>query len=54
MWTRSRGTGHIRRKPEAHPHAARLLPVLDSEEEDDIALGRIFGEELPSGLVLAS
>ena len=25
---------------------------LDGEEEDDQALGRIFGEELPSGLVL--
>jgi hypothetical protein len=27
--------------------------VLDGEEEDDGTLGRIFGEELPSGLVLA-
>jgi len=28
---------------------------LDGEEErDDQALGRIFGEELPSGLVLAA
>jgi hypothetical protein len=27
--------------------------VLDGEAEDDRALGRIFGEELPSGLVLA-
>jgi molecular chaperone DnaK (HSP70) len=44
----------IRRKLEAHSHAVRLLPVLDGEEEDDTALGRIFGEELPSGLVLAS
>jgi hypothetical protein len=35
------------------PHAARLLAVLDGEAEDDRALGRIFGEELPSGLVLA-
>ena len=35
------------------PHAERLLAVLDGEEEDDRALGRIFGEELPSGLVLA-
>jgi len=26
--------------------------VLEGEEEDDRALGRIFGEELPSGLVL--
>ena len=35
------------------PHAERLLAVLEGEEEDDTTLGRIFGEELPSGLVLA-
>jgi molecular chaperone DnaK (HSP70) len=35
------------------PHANRLLDVLEGEEEDDRALGRIYGEELPSGLVLA-
>jgi molecular chaperone DnaK (HSP70) len=34
------------------PHADRLLPILEGEEEDDRALGRIFGEDLPSGLVL--
>jgi hypothetical protein len=34
-------------------HAGRLLAVLEGEEEDDTTLGRIFGEELPSGLVLA-
>jgi hypothetical protein len=43
----------VRRKLEAMPHAARLLAVLEGEEEDDRTLGRIFGEELPSGLVLA-
>jgi hypothetical protein len=43
----------IRRKLEGMPHAARLLAVFEGEEEDDRALGRIFGEELPSGLVLA-
>ena len=43
----------VRRKLESQPHAARYLPILDGEEEDDRALGRIFGEELPSGLVLA-
>jgi hypothetical protein len=32
---------------------ARQLPVLEGEEQDDRTLGRIFGEELPSGLVLA-
>ena len=44
---------NVKRKLEAMPHAARLLAVLEGEEEDDRALGRIFGEELPSGLVLA-
>ncbi len=44
----------VRRKLEALPHADRLAAVLEGEEErDDRALGRIFGEELPSGLVLA-
>jgi molecular chaperone DnaK (HSP70) len=44
----------IRSKLEAMPHAARLLAVFDGEADDDRALGRIFGEELPSGLVLAA
>ena len=43
----------VRGKLQVSPHAGRLLAVLDGEEEDDSALGRIFGEELPSGLVLA-
>jgi molecular chaperone DnaK (HSP70) len=42
----------IRGKLSTLPHADRLLAVLDGEEEDDRTLGRIFGEELPSGLVL--
>jgi hypothetical protein len=42
----------VRRKLEKQPLAERLLAILDGEEEDDRALGRIFGEELPSGLVL--
>ncbi|MGH9657966.1 MAG: molecular chaperone DnaK, partial [Bryobacteraceae bacterium] len=43
----------VRRRLEAHPQADRLLAILDGEEErDERALGRIFGEELPSGLVL--
>jgi hypothetical protein len=47
--------GAVRRKFESLPHAERYLAVLDGEEErDDRALGRIFGEELPSGLVLAN
>jgi hypothetical protein len=44
----------VRHKLESLPHAERYLAVLDGDEErDDRALGRIFGEELPSGLVLA-
>ncbi len=42
----------VRAKLKAMAHADRLLAVLDGEEEDDQTLGRIFGEELPSGLVL--
>jgi hypothetical protein len=33
------------------PKAERLLAVLEGEAEDEQARGRIFGEELPSGLV---
>jgi molecular chaperone DnaK (HSP70) len=44
----------VRRKLEKLPNAERLLAVFEGEAEDDRALGRIFGEELPSGLVLAS
>jgi hypothetical protein len=45
----------VRRKLEGLPHAERYLAALDGDEErDDHALGRIFGEELPSGLVLAA
>ena len=43
----------VRAKLQTLPHADRLLSILDGEEEDERALGRIFGEELPSGLVLA-
>jgi hypothetical protein len=43
----------IRVKLEASPHAERLLGVFEGEEADEGTLGRIFGEELPSGLVLA-
>jgi hypothetical protein len=42
----------VRAKLATLPHSDRLLAVLDGEEEDDRSLGRIFGEELPSGLVL--
>jgi len=44
---------NIKRKLYGAPHAERMLAVLEGEEEDDTTLGRIFGEELPSGLVLA-
>jgi molecular chaperone DnaK (HSP70) len=43
---------NVRRKLESTPHAERLLAVLEGDEVDDRALGWIFGEELPSGLVL--
>ena len=43
----------IRRKLEGMAHADRLLAVFEGEADDDRALGRIFGEDLPSGLVLA-
>ena len=42
----------VRSKLQPATHADRLLAVFDGEEEDDRTLGRIFGEELPSGLVL--
>jgi molecular chaperone DnaK (HSP70) len=43
----------IRAKLQASPHAERLLALFEGEGADEDALGRIFGEELPSGLVLA-
>ncbi len=45
---------NIRAKLQSAPHAARLLAIFDGEEEDEGTLGRIFGEELPSGLVLVN
>ena len=39
----------VRARLESLPHAERLLAELEGEEEDDRTLGRIFGEELPSG-----
>jgi hypothetical protein len=44
----------VRRRLETLPNAGRYLAVVEGEEErDERSLGRIFGEELPSGLVLA-
>jgi hypothetical protein len=43
----------VKGRLEAMPHSERLIATFEGEEEDDRALGRIFGEDLPSGLVLA-
>ena len=48
-----RGMEAVRAKLQSSPLADRLLAVFEGEEEDERALGRIFGEQLPSGLVLA-
>jgi len=44
---------NIKRKLQGMAHADRYLAVFEGEAEDDRTLGRIFGEDLPSGLVLA-
>jgi DNA-K related protein len=45
----------VRKRLESLPHSDRLLAVVDGEEDrDERSLGRIFGEELPSGLVLGN
>jgi hypothetical protein len=44
----------VRRASEASPRAADLLRQLSGEEADLAASSRVFGEELPAGLVLAS
>ena len=44
---------NVKRKLQGMAHAERLLRVLEGEEGDERAMERIFGEELPSGLVLA-
>jgi molecular chaperone DnaK (HSP70) len=44
----------VRARLQTMPNSDRLLAVLEGEEEDDRTLGRIFGEELPSGLVLSA
>jgi molecular chaperone DnaK (HSP70) len=37
----------------AHTRSAQLLAILEGEGQDELsALGRVFGEELPSGLVI--
>ena len=44
----------VRRRLQNMPHSERYLTALEgAEQRDDRALGRIFGEQLPSGLVLA-
>ena len=42
----------IRVKLSGMPHAERLLALFEGDEADEGELGRIFGEELPSGLVM--
>ena len=44
----------VRRACEASPRAADLLRELAGEADDLAASGRVFGEELPAGLVLAN
>jgi hypothetical protein len=42
----------VRRRLEESANAERLLKLLDGESQRDLAsMGRVFGEELPSGLV---
>ena len=43
---------NVKRKLAAMPHAERMLAALEGEE-DERSRERVFGEELPSGLVLA-
>jgi len=45
----------VRRAISSQPDSARLLAVIEGEEElDSGTLDRMFGEELPSGLVFAA
>ncbi len=45
----------IRKRLEESPNAERLLAALEAGGERDLAsLGRVFGEELPSGLVFST
>ena len=45
----------VRQKLAAAPRSEQLLAIFEGEaQRDERALGRIFGEELPSGLVLST
>ncbi|MFN3325536.1 MAG: Hsp70 family protein [Bryobacteraceae bacterium] len=45
----------VRRALSSRPDEERLLAILEGEDAGDIkAMGRLFGEELPSGLVFGS
>jgi hypothetical protein len=44
----------VRRAIESRPDAAALLWRLAGAAEDDAASGRVYGEDLPAGLVLAT
>ena len=45
----------VRSQLERQPNGAKWLSILDGEGGKDLdAMGRVFGEELPAGLVLAT
>ncbi|MCC7499501.1 MAG: Hsp70 family protein [Bryobacterales bacterium] len=44
----------VRRRLSERADATRSLAILEGDEASDQALGRIFGEELPSGLVFGA
>jgi hypothetical protein len=43
----------VRKALAAHPDGAALIRILEGEGRDSESLAQVFGEELPSGLVLA-
>ena len=44
----------VRRRLEKRPNADKLMAIVNGEEGRDLqSMGRVFGEELPSGLVFA-
>ena len=47
------GLEFVRQALEAAPDAAALVRILEGEQRDSDSLAQVFGEELPSGLVLA-
>jgi hypothetical protein len=47
------GLEFVRKALQAAPDAEALLRILEGEQRDSDSLAQVFGEELPSGLVLA-